>query len=83
MIGYNSRYTQVAYNKAIMKPLFVKNASEPEQIFMELLSQSDKIKWWFKNGENDSKYLRFYIKRKMISKEHFMLILLFYLMMEK
>lgn len=46
----------MAYNKAIMKPLFVKNASEPEQIFMELLSQSNKIKWWFKNGENDSKY---------------------------
>ena len=56
MIGYNSRYTQVAYDKAIMKPLFVKNASEPELIFMELLSQSNKIKWWFKNGENDSKY---------------------------
>ena len=30
IIGYNSRYTQVAYDKAIMKPLFVKNASEPE-----------------------------------------------------
>lgn len=39
-----------------MKPLFVKNPSEPEQAFMKLLSQSNKIKWWFKNGENDSKY---------------------------
>jgi len=29
---------------------------KPEKQFIELLEKSDKVKWWFKNGENEIKY---------------------------
>lgn len=56
LITYNSRYMQQAKTKSIMKPYYTKKPSEPERLFIELLENSDKIKWWFKNGESEIKY---------------------------
>lgn len=56
IISYNSRYQQQQLAKVIMDPFYVKNPSEPEQKFMQSLSQSSKINWWFKNGETEIKY---------------------------
>lgn len=56
IISHNSRYKQLAFGKSIMEPLYVKSPSEPERKFMEALAQSDKVKWWFKNGESEIKY---------------------------
>ena len=39
-----------------MKPFYTKKPSQPEKQFIELLEKSDKVKWWFKNGENEIKY---------------------------
>ena len=39
-----------------MKPFYTKKPSEPERLFMELLNNSDKVEWWFKNGESEIKY---------------------------
>lgn len=56
LISYNSRYQQLGHGNSIMSPLFVKSPSEPEKKFMEALSVSKKVKWWFKNGETEIKY---------------------------
>lgn len=56
IITYNSKYKRKEYEKSIMKPLYVRKPSSPEKRFMELLEKSDKVKWWFKNGENEVKY---------------------------
>jgi len=56
IISYNSRYNKEEKMKSIMKPLYTKKPSEPERLFTELLEQSKKVKWWFKNGESEVKY---------------------------
>jgi type III restriction enzyme len=39
-----------------MQPLYARKPSKPEIEFMECLDKSDKVKWWFKNGEGEIKY---------------------------
>ncbi len=56
MISYNSRYKNEEHSKSIMKPFYTAKPSEPEAKFIELLDKSDKVKWWFKNGETEVKY---------------------------
>ena len=56
IIPYNSKYERKPYLKSIMSPFYVRKPSNPEAIFMKSLEKSDKVKWWFKNGENEIKY---------------------------
>jgi len=62
VISYNSKYTKEEKRKSIMKPFYAKKPSEPEELFIELLENSEKVKWWFKNGESEIKY--FAVSRK-------------------
>ena len=39
-----------------MEPFYTKKPSEPERQFAELLENSKKVIWWFKNGESEIKY---------------------------
>jgi type III restriction enzyme len=39
-----------------MKPFYSAKQSEPEKLFIEFLSKSKKVKWWYKNGEGEIKY---------------------------
>lgn len=56
IISYNSRYSRRDKPKSIMKPFYIRKPSEPERLFMELLDNSAKVTWWFKNGESEPKY---------------------------
>ena len=56
IISYNSRYAKDEKPISIMKPFYAKKQSEPEKQFIELLENSKKVKWWFKNGESEIKY---------------------------
>lgn len=56
IITYNSKYKKAAEVKSIMKPFYTIKQSEPEQRFVELLEESDKVKWWFKNDDGEIKY---------------------------
>lgn len=56
IVTYNSRYAKEDKSTSILKPYYSKKASEPERLFIDLLENSDKIKWWFKNGESEIKY---------------------------
>lgn len=55
-ISYNSRYKREECPKSIMKPFYTAKPSEPEKLFVELLNNSKKVKWWYKNGEGEIKY---------------------------
>ena len=46
----------IDYPKAVMRPVFVTNLSKPERHFINYLEQSQNVKWWYKNGENERKY---------------------------
>ncbi|MEO9309093.1 MAG: DEAD/DEAH box helicase family protein [Nitrososphaera sp.] len=56
IISYNSRYSKEEKARSIMKPFYTKKPSEPERLFIDLLENSKKVKWWFKNGESEIKY---------------------------
>jgi len=56
LISYNSRYHKLEKPKSIMKPFYAADLSVPERDFIATLENSDKIKWWFKNGDNEVKY---------------------------
>ena len=56
IIYYNSQYEKRFYAKSIMKPFYIRTPSKPENMFMEWLDKSDKVEWWFKNGESEIKY---------------------------
>ena len=56
VVSYNSRYIKGEKTKSVLKPYYTKKPSEPERLFTELLENSDKVKWWFKNGESEVKY---------------------------
>ena len=42
--------------KSIMKPFYSKKEWETENNFMTQLDASDKVEWWYKNGESEIKY---------------------------
>lgn len=56
IVSYNSKYKRESHPNSIMKPFYTRKPSQPEQLFMELLDNSNKIEWWFKNGESEIKY---------------------------
>ncbi len=55
-ISYNTKYKEMNSKNSIMKPLYVKKLSAPEDGFIKLLEKSTRVKWWFRNGETESKY---------------------------
>ena len=62
IINYNDKYIREEKNKSIMKPFYTKKQSEPEKKFIELIEKSEKVKWWFKNGEDEIKYFAVHYK---------------------
>ena len=56
IISYNSKSKKEDKSKSIIKPFYSKKPSQPEKLFVDMLQESEKIKWWFKNGESESKY---------------------------
>ena len=64
LISYNSRYKKKEKKKSIMKPFYAAQLSEPEEDFIELIDNSDKVKWWFRNGQGEIKYFAIPYKDK-------------------
>jgi len=60
--SYNSRYKIIEHKKSAMSPYYTAKPSEPEQKFIELLDNSGKVRWWFKNGEGEIKYFAVFYK---------------------
>ena len=55
-ITYNSRYKAEIQPLSSIKPFYTAKPSEPERLFVAMLNNSKKIKWWYKNGEGELKY---------------------------
>ena len=55
-ITYNSRYNAEVQPLSAIKPFYTAKQSEPERLFIEMLNNSKKVKWWYKNGEGELKY---------------------------
>ncbi len=55
-VTYNSRYQSEIQPLSAIKPFYTAKPSEPERLFVAMLNNSKKIKWWYKNGESELKY---------------------------
>lgn len=64
LISYNSKYKKTEKEKSIVIPFYAAQLSEPEQSFIELIENSDKVKWWFRNGQGEIKYFAVSYKDK-------------------
>lgn len=62
IISYNSRYSKEEKVGSVMRPFYTRKQSDPEKLFIELLENSKKVKWWFKNGETEIKYFAVFYK---------------------
>ena len=56
IIMYSKNYETLETKKSIIKPFYIKGASKPELNFIKKLDNSNKIEWWYKNGENEVTY---------------------------
>ena len=53
---YGKNYQEREAAKSVMQPFFVAKQSEPEEKFIKLLEESEKVKWWYRNGAGNSRY---------------------------
>ena len=49
-------YIKEDKERAAMKPFYVKYLSGLEKSFTSLLDKSEKVEWWFKNGDRDTTF---------------------------
>jgi len=54
---YNENYERVVLANNVMNPCYLyKERSNPEKEFEKILSESDKVSWWYKNGVSKEIY---------------------------
>lgn len=56
MLNYGGNYTEWDVKKSMMQPFFYDNEWKTEKNFIEFLEQSDRVLWWFKNGDRDAMF---------------------------
>ncbi len=56
VLSFGSDYIKENPKRAVMKPFYVKYLSGLEKSFTDFLDKSDKIMWWFKNGDRDATF---------------------------
>ena len=52
-ITYSSDVKKMFFNKSIMQPFYSRDLPKTERNFIDLLEKSNKVDWWFKNGDSD------------------------------
>lgn len=56
ILSFGSDYVEEDKKRAVMKPFYVKYLSGLEKSFTNLLDKSEKVEWWFKNGDRDATF---------------------------
>lgn len=55
-LSFGGAYTELEVKKSVLKPFFYDNRWKTEKSFIEFLDKSQKIDWWYKNGDRDSTF---------------------------
>ena len=50
-INYTANSTRLDTQKSIMKPFYIEKQWKTEMSFIKFLEKQNKVKWWFKNGD--------------------------------
>ena len=55
-LPYGREYSAVSVKKSIMHPFYNDEKWKPEAAFIDFLEKSEKVEWWFKNGDRDTTF---------------------------
>jgi len=55
-LSYGREYEKVSVKKSLMQPFFSDGKWKPEAAFIDFLEKSEKVDWWFKNGDRDATF---------------------------
>ncbi len=55
-LPYGREYSAVSVKKSIMHPFYSDGKWKPEAAFIDFLDKSEKVEWWFKNGDRDATF---------------------------
>jgi len=55
-LSFGGEYKKVETKKSIMQPFYSDDKWKSETAFIDFLEKSDKVEWWFKNGDRDSTF---------------------------
>ena len=53
---FGSDYIKEERERAVLQPFYVQYISELEKKFVDILDGSNKVEWWFKNGDRDATF---------------------------
>jgi type III restriction enzyme len=67
-LSFGSRCLKEDRVRCVMHPFFSDGRWKTEKAFIEYLEKSDKIEWWFKNGERDATFFAVPYEENGISK---------------
>jgi len=56
MLNFGGNYTEIKTELSAMKPFYYDNQWKTEKAFIAFLENSNKIEWWFKNGDRDATF---------------------------
>jgi type III restriction enzyme len=52
-LNYSENYQKEEIKKSVMQPFYSDRKWKPEEAFIDFLEKSEKVEWWFKNGDRD------------------------------
>jgi len=55
-LTFGEGYTEEARKKSIMQPFYNDRRWKTESVFIEILEKSERVEWWFKNGDRDATF---------------------------
>ncbi len=53
---FNETYIKEDRKKSILQPFYAQYRSDLEKAFVDFLEKSEKVEWWFKNGDRDAAF---------------------------
>lgn len=56
ILNYGGNFMEVNAELSAMKPFYYGDKWKTEEAFIKFLEKSDKIEWWFKNGDRDATF---------------------------
>ncbi len=55
-LSYGREYSAISVKKSVMRPFFSDEKWGSEKAFIDFLERSEKVEWWFKNGDRDATF---------------------------
>ncbi|MBU2578899.1 DEAD/DEAH box helicase family protein [Patescibacteria group bacterium] len=55
-LSFGKEYSAVSVEKSIMQPFYNDEKWKSETTFINFLDKSEKVEWWFKNGDRDATF---------------------------